>query len=222
MNVRHVIFDLDGTLVDSAVHCAAILSEMLEERGSSRRVTRAEAMPQMSYGGHHLVTTLLGEECGDGAAEVIDFRARYAARPTPETCIYAGVRAGLRDLAARGFTLAVCSNKPQGLCDKVLDDLGLRPFLSSVVGGRPELAAKPHPAMIERNLADMGASAATTLLVGDSEVDQAAAVAAGIPFWLVGYGYPGADWTPVADARFDSFPAVVAALAAPGRRRARA
>ena len=222
MNPRHIVFDLDGTLVDSAVHCAAILSEMLEERGSPRRIARADAMPHMSYGGPHLVTTLLGPECGDADRELVDFRRRYAARATPETCLYGGVRDGLARLAAAGFVLAICSNKPQTLCDKIVDELDLRGFVASVVGGRDDLPAKPHPAMLERNLAEIGGSAATALLVGDSEVDHALAAATGLPFWLVTYGYPGKDWAASADARFDDFDAVVDALLPSAARRARA
>ena len=222
MSLRHIVFDLDGTLVDSALHNAMILSEMLAERGSARRVVRADAIPHMSYGGPHLVTHLLGDECGDEAGEVADFRARLADRPTPETCIYAGVRSGMAALVAQGFVLGICSNKPQHLCDKIVDELGLRRFVASVVGSSDDLPAKPHRAMIDRNLIEMGGAAATALLVGDSEVDHATAQAAGMPFWLVSYGYPGKDWTETADARFDSFGEVVTAILARGGARASA
>ncbi|MCA1652904.1 MAG: HAD family hydrolase [Sphingomicrobium sp.] len=214
MSRKHIVFDLDGTLVDSALHCAALLSEMLEERGSLRRITRTDAVPHMSYGGPYLVTTLLGDECGDSESEVTNFRARYAARPTPERCIYPGVRQGLATLAGHGFVLGVCSNKPQALCDKIVDELGLRPSIASVVGGRADLPAKPHRAMLDLNLTEMGGTAETALLVGDSEVDHELAIAAGLPFWLVSYGYPGQDWMPVAEAWFDGFEQVVAALCA--------
>ena len=222
MSLRHIVFDLDGTLVDSALHNAMILSEMLAERGSERRVARTDAIPHMSYGGPHLVTHLLGEECGDETAEVTDFRARLADRPTPETCIYPGVRSGIAALAAQGFVLGVCSNKPQHLCDKIVDELGLRRFVASVVGSRDAVPAKPHRAMLDLNLSEMGGVTATALLVGDSEVDHATAAAAGLPFWLVSYGYPGKDWVATAAERFDSFGEVVAAILARGGVRASA
>ena len=222
MNIRHIVFDLDGTLFDSAIQNAAILSEMLAERGSERRVTRADAIPHMSYGGPHLVTHLLGAECGDEMVEVADFRARLAARPTPETCIYPGVRSGMAKLAAQGLVMGVCSNKPQHLCDKIVGELGLHQFVASVVGSRDGLPAKPHRAMLDLNLADMGGTAATGLLVGDSEVDHATAEAAGLPFWLVSYGYPGKDWVATADACFASFGDVVAAILARDGERASA
>jgi phosphoglycolate phosphatase len=119
---------------------------------------------------------------------------------------------GLKRLASLGFVLGVCSNKPQSLCDKIVDDLGLSPLLASVVGGRADLPPKPDPAMLELNLAEMGATATTSLLVGDSEVDHALASACGLPFWLVTYGYPGPSWVPQGDAMFDSFGAVVETL----------
>ena len=222
MSFRHIVFDLDGTLVDSALHNATILSEMLADRGSTRRVTRADAIPHMSYGGPHLVTHLLGAECGDEATEVVDFRARLADRPTPEICIFPGVRSGMATLAAQGFVLGICSNKPQHLCDKIIDELGLRRSVASVIGSRNELPAKPHRAMLDLNLAEMGGSTATGLLVGDSEVDHATAEAAGLPFWLVSYGYPGKNWVATAHAHFDSFGDVVAAILARGGKRASA
>lgn len=213
----HIVFDLDGTLVDSAVHCAAILSEMLQERGSCRLVGRDDAAPHMSYGGPHLVTSLLAADCGDPAQELADFRSRLAARPTPTACLFPGVLEGLAALASAGFVLGVCSNKPQPLCDKIVDEVGLRPFVRSVVGGRPGLAPKPDRAMLDLNLTKMAGSTGQALLIGDSEVDHALAGAADIPFWLVSYGYPGAGWKAQADARFDRFGDVVTALLAPLR-----
>ena len=212
MKRRHIVFDLDGTLVDSALHCAGILNDMLAERGAERRIDRAETVPHMSYGGAHLVTTLLGEQCVDAEMDLTDFRRRYASLPTPSACVFPGVIDGIATLADQGFVLAICSNKPQALCDKIVDELGLRFAFASIVGGRADLAAKPDRAMLDLNLSEMGATPETAILVGDSEVDQAIAAAVGVPFWLVDYGYAAACWTPVADARFERFGDVVAAI----------
>lgn len=212
MRRTNLVFDLDGTLVDSAVHCAAILNEMLAERGSRRRLTRTDAAPHMSYGGQHLVRTLLGDDGGDASGDLVEFRKRLAARPTPIESLYDGVLEGLARLADAGHVMGVCSNKPQALCDKIVDELGLRRFVASVVGGRDDLPPKPHRAMLDLNLAEMRATAETSLLIGDSEVDHALAEAAGLPFWFVDYGYAGPGWTPSAERSFSGFDALVAQL----------
>ena len=134
MTARSIIFDLDGTLIDSAVLCAGILTDMLRDRGCSRIVTRDCTKPHMSGGGEHLVGTMLGADCGDVAAELVEFRRRYAELPTPETSLFDGVLPGLKRLHANGFDLAICSNKPQHLCEKVVSDLGIEPRAPEATG----------------------------------------------------------------------------------------
>src|SRR5262245_38496163 len=116
-DVQHLIFDLDGTLVDSAPVIVAVLNEMLAERGSESRMDVGKVQPWLSHGGAELIATMLGLEGDDIAVALADFRARYAARETPAECVFDGVRTGLRELAAAGFTLAICSNKPDYLCE---------------------------------------------------------------------------------------------------------
>ena len=98
-----VIFDLDGTLIDSATVLITIINEMLAERGSARVVDAEQARPFLSLGGLALVSGLLGSECGNPDAEVSEFRKRYTALPTPAESLYEGVRDGLRDLAESGL-----------------------------------------------------------------------------------------------------------------------
>jgi len=208
----HVIFDLDGTLIDSAPICMTILNMMLAERGSARRVTRDDIAPLLSLGGERLIAETLAEDCGDIADELRHFRAQYATRATPASCLYPGVRAGIKALHAAGFRLSVCSNKPQALCDKTLNDLGLAPYVDFVVGGRADVAAKPARAMIDLILSHHHVSAEKCLFVGDSGIDLSTARGVNMPFIYVTYGYDSQPMRANDVVRCDSFDGVVSRL----------
>jgi phosphoglycolate phosphatase len=219
---RHVLFDLDGTLVDSNAACIAILQDMLAERGSTRRIDPASGRRLMSYGGIRMVTGLLAEECGDAGAELAEFRARYLVWTTGAETLYDGVLPGVQHLTRAGFTLAVCSNKPQALCEKVLADTGLDTFITATVGSVPGRAPKPAPDALDAVLGLLARDAAECIFVGDSELDYRVARDADMPFAFMTYGYAEPDWHPAAahdwhDAageNFDHFDHLVAALLA--------
>lgn len=208
---RHLIFDLDGTLVDSCAVCCDILGDMLVERGSAHRIDPASARVWMSTGGTEMVVALLGPACGDPEDEIAEFRRRYALKATPRETLFPHVAAGLAQMADAGYNLSICSNKPQNLVEKVLADTGLSPFFSSVVGRRDDLLPKPASEMLERVRAELAAPRNECLLIGDSEVDHQAAKAGGIPFMFVSYGYARADYTPPATS-FDCFGKLTEAL----------
>jgi len=208
----HLIFDLDGTLVDSVAVCAAILNEMLEERGADHALSHDDCRGYMSAGGRDMVVGLLGARCLSPDSDLQDFRARYAARPTPSDCLFPDVADGLRELASAGFTLSICSNKPQLLCEKVIGDLGLSDIFSVIVGGRPSCPPKPHPGLVNLVVAELDTTAARCLFVGDSELDHASAAAANMDFLFVTYGYAAPGWTPGHATCFDHFHALVAHL----------
>ena len=160
-----IIFDLDGTLVDSAPHIAAILSDV-----AGRSIDPAQTRQYLTKGGEQLVSALLGDDNLD--KNLAKFRSLYISAPTPD-CLYPGVRDGLDRLVAAGRTMAICSNKPQSLCEKVVADLGLDHF--AVVLGS---ACKPCIIPL-----------AASLYVGDSKVDQETAAVTAIAFAFVTYGY---------------------------------
>lgn len=211
---RYIIFDLDGTLVDSNAICVEILQEMLEDRGSTRRIDPVASAPHMSLGGEHMVRTLLAKACADPKADLADFRARYARRTTSPGSIFAGVADGLQRLAQAGFELAICSNKPVNLCTKVLADTGLNQHFGVVVGGAQGLRPKPAPDLLDATLAQLGASAVQCLFVGDSDLDHAIAADAQIPFCFMTYGYAEPGWTPSLGESFGEFGQLVEYLLA--------
>ncbi len=200
-----LIFDLDGTLIDSCAICVDILSEMLAERGVAQRIDPIAARPWMSHGGLRMIVALLGAACGDPAEELAEFRRRYAIRETRADTLFAHVEDGLVRLHGAGHTLAICSNKPQNLVDKVLADTGLAPLFSAVVGGRAELQPKPAPDLLDAVLAELGVAPAQCLFIGDSELDHAVADAAGMPFLFLTHGYADPAYCPDPAFSYDCF-----------------
>lgn len=207
-----VIFDLDGTLVDSCGTCVAILSEMLEERGSSHAIDPVDARAYMSCGGIEMISALLGPSCGDPEAELADFRARYQDRVTPRGALFAGVEHNLMKLRASGFQLAICSNKPQNLCEKVLEDTGIAHLFDAVVGRRSHLPPKPEPDLLAEVLKQLAADPQNCIFVGDSEIDHLTALTAEMPFLFVNYGYAEDGWQPDNCEIYGSFPAMTARI----------
>lgn len=203
--IRHLIFDLDGTLVDSCTTCVEILSGMLAERDTDHVIDPVKARPWMSLGGLQMVEALLGPACGDPAVELKEFRSRYSGVTTSETALFPGVAESLRVLRDAGFTLSICSNKPQGLCDKVLLDTGLGEVFRVVVGSRPGLRVKPAPDLLDATLQGLGAQPEECLFIGDSELDHRVSSNAGIPFKFMTYGYAEEGWLPDDAAAFDCF-----------------
>lgn len=213
--LRHVIFDLDGTLVDSCAVCVDILSEIRVERGAMAPIDRIGARAYMSRGGQDMVAGLLGTACIDPAADLIDFRARYQRRHTPADTLFPGVAAGLTQLRAAGLVLSICSNKPQELCEKVLADTGLAAHFAVVVGGRPGLRPKPAPDLLLAVLGELGTTPDACLFVGDSELDHAVATAARMPFHFMTYGYAEAGWVLDGGAAFGCFDTMTRAILSP-------
>ena len=210
MRARGILFDLDGTLIDSAPLIAGIINAMLAARGTGRRVTPGDARPHLTRSGEQLVAAMLAADATDPAQDIAEFRDLYAARPTPATCLYDGVRDGLEALGAAGVAMAICSNKPQPLCEKVVRDLALGPLFAAVAGSMPDRPLKPAPAIGARALEAMGLGAHEVTYVGDSEVDRQTAAALGTPFLHVGYGYAEAHMVREGFPTFVTFGALVA------------
>lgn len=177
-----IIFDLDGTLVDSAPHIAAMLSQV-----AGREIHASETRRYLTQGGEQLVTALLGDDHLD--QNLAEFRRLYSSDLTPADSLYPGVRDGLDRLSRAGLAMAICSNKPQRLCDKIVTDLGLDGYFGIIIGD----ARKPSPQPFT-----------ATLYVGDSKVDYETAAVTGVPFAFVAYGYAEPGFT--CDApQFDTF-----------------
>lgn len=203
--IRQLIFDLDGTLVDSCSICVQILGAMLEERGSEHGIDPITARPWMSVGGPAMVSALLGPACQDPQRDIEEFRARYRETTTPPEALFAGVAEGLAHFQDAGFTLSICSNKPQDLCDQVLEHTGISGLFDTVVGLRPGLRAKPELDLLSETLDALRCVPGECLFIGDSEIDHEVADKAGIPFIFMSYGYAVPEYRNPDGVSFDCF-----------------
>ena len=189
----NIIFDLDGTLIDSARLTAAILDRMLEERGVHVGADRALIRRMDAVGGEAMIAAVLGAHSANPAAELDEFRSIHRTIAVPDDLPFPGVSDALAALDAAGVGLAICSNKPQFLCEKILGDLGLAQHFRAIVGSSPDRPRKPAPDSAWAALAGIGGNTGNTLYCGDSAIDVATARAAGLPFALVAWGYGTAE-----------------------------
>ena len=200
-----IIFDLDGTLIDSAVQIAAAINRLRARRGGAP-IAASHARGWISLGAAQLVASGLGALADEPVGDLAEFRAIYGALAPDPSDLYPHVPETLRALRNAGHRMAICTNKPEGLARRLIEGVGLAACFDGLVGARPGLPSKPHPAPVREALALLGATAATAVYVGDSEVDAEAAAAAGLPFILATFGYAIGDPSAIARAaQFDDF-----------------
>ncbi|MGH6895794.1 MAG: phosphoglycolate phosphatase [Geminicoccaceae bacterium] len=213
-----VVFDLDGTLADTAADLQAHGNAVLGELG---RPGLALADVRLLVGDGARTLLRRGLEASGGIPPGVDldrlyarFLERYTADPARFSTVHEGVVQMLERFQAQGLRLGVCTNKPQAPTDRLLAALGLDRFFQAIVGGDAVPAKKPDPGHLSAVLERLGAAPARAVMVGDSGHDLLAARALGVPCILVSFGY-----TPVparalgADRVIDRFAELPAALA---------
>jgi phosphoglycolate phosphatase len=213
--LRAVLFDLDGTLVDSAEDLREALNEVLAREGL-RAIEAPEVPPMVGDGALKLVERGLARAGGDPARarELLPrFLSAYEPRAACKTRPYPGVVETLRALRARGPRLGVVTNKPEVASRAILDALGLAPFLEVVIGGDTLTQRKPSPEPVIAALRELGVEPRSAVMVGDNRHDVEAARAAGVKTVLVSYGYAhGAPHALGADRVIDGFPDLLSTL----------
>lgn len=184
--VRVLIFDLDGTLIDSKLDLACSVNAMLAHMG------RAEIEPGKIYrmvgsGATTLVERALGENvtAEETRRAVEFFLAYYRAHMLDNTVTYPGVREGLEMLRDRA--MAVLTNKPVRFSQQIVAGLGLSQYFQYVYGGNSFVTKKPNPEGANALLHELSAAPREALLVGDSAVDVQTARNAGT--WCCGVSY---------------------------------
>ncbi len=186
-----IVFDLDGTLVDSRRDLADATNLTLESYGASPLpVDRVAAM--VGEGARTLVERALaaaGLEATPVDEALARFRSLYDARLLVHTRPYDGIVDVVRAAAAAGNRLGVLTNKPEAPSKRLIDAFGLSPFFRWLIGGDSGFPRKPDPAGLRHLIAQAGVAPTSTLHVGDSDIDAATARAAGVRFCLARYGF---------------------------------
>lgn len=223
MNVSALVFDLDGTLVDSLPDLRSALNAMLRAM-HCRELGADEVRLMIGDGTRALVERALIATGADitalDAAHKL-FLETYEAAPARFSRLYPGVARTLAALRGSGARLAVCTNKPQSATLAVLDSFGIRPCFDAVLGGDTVPFRKPDPRHLLAAIEQMHAMSTEAVMIGDNENDYAAARAAGIPVILMRYGYlrvPPATLTP--NAWLDDFAQLPTTLLSLERRSA--
>lgn len=210
-----LVFDLDGTLVDSVPDLTSALNHMLHEHGHPP-LSPAEVAPMVGDGVAALVARGFAARGGTPAqaeAAMPRYLALYEANATTLTKPYPGVPETLADLRRRGYRQAVCTNKLQHATMTVLAGLALASFFDHVAGGDRYAVRKPDPGHLLELIGETGGTPERAVMIGDSENDAAVAHAARVPLIMMRYGYCRADPATLgAAAVLDHFAELPAAL----------
>jgi phosphoglycolate phosphatase len=219
-SVRTVVFDLDGTLVDTAPDLITALNFVLDREGMPP-IPLASARNMIGAGARRMIERGLEAEGrvaspADISRLTSDFIDHYAAHIADASRPFDGLEAALDDLAARGYQFAVCTNKLEWLSKKLLDELGLSRRFAAICGADTFGVSKPDPVILQQTVARAGGQLASTVMVGDAGPDIGVARRANIPVIGVEFGYTE---VPIADLRPDllighmrDLPAAVEAL----------
>jgi phosphoglycolate phosphatase len=216
-----VVFDLDGTLVDTAPDLIETLNVVLARQGLPP-VAYTEARSMIGGGARKMIENglkLEGRHLADGLVDGMfkEFIDHYAAHIADRSQPFPGLEQALDHLAADGCRLAVCTNKLEGLSRLLLGALGLTPRFAAICGQDTFQIQKPDPEILRRTIGAAGGELSRAIMVGDSGTDIATARAAGIPVVAVDFGY---SETPIQElgpdrliSHFDKLPAAILEVA---------
>ena len=186
--VRALIFDLDGTLIDSKRDLILSVNAMLQEMGREQ-LHEDTISGYIGHGAPQLIGRALGNHSTEAEREraLKFFLAYYEDHKMDSTCAYPGVPEALDKLAA--FPMAILTNKPVRISVRILEGLGLARYFRAVYGGSSFETKKPDPLGAQTILREFGAAPAEAVLIGDSEVDVLTARNAGTFAAAVNYGF---------------------------------
>ena len=212
-----IIFDLDGTLVDTAPDLTAALNAVMRTQGRPE-VPLDDVRHMVGRGARYLIERAM-EATGAPAAEpamgdlVRRFIAHYDANIAVGSRPFERAKAVAERLAKRGHKLGVCTNKPEALSLKLMRELGLVGLFPAILGADSRPYRKPDPRHLFDTISELGGDPANAVLIGDSETDVKTARAANVPVIVVSFGYTEIPPHELgADAVIDHFDALEQAL----------
>jgi phosphoglycolate phosphatase len=220
MAPRTIVFDLDGTLVDTAPDLIGSLNVLFAREGLAP-ITLDEGRGMIGGGVRPLIERGLATQGRSRTAAQLDalyadYVAHYAEHIADSSRPFPGVEAALDALAARGSRFAVCTNKLAWLSVRLLDRLGLSRRFVTICGQDTFGVQKPDPEVLRRTVVAAGGDLADTVMVGDSATDIRTARAARVPVVAVDFGYTDVPVTELDPDRvishFDALPEAVGAL----------
>lgn len=185
-----LIFDLDGTLIDSRLDLAHAANATRAHMGLGP-LEHERVYSYVGNGAPVLIRRVLGPDATEAQVEeaLEFFLEYYREHKLDYTVLYPGVRAALDRLHAAGLTLTVLTNKPVGISRAIVEGLGIGGHFRQVYGGNSFDFKKPHPIGVETLMAECGAARERTMMVGDSSVDIQTARNAGVQSCGVTYGF---------------------------------
>ena len=201
---RIVVFDLDGTLVDTAPDLINALNFILAREGLAPVPLHA-ARNMIGAGARKLLERGLELEGRTVSLAELDrltddFINHYAEHIADASRPFDGLEAALDDLESSGYRFAVCTNKLEWLSKRLLDLLNLSPRFAAICGADTFGVSKPDPAILRQTIARAGGELSSAIMVGDAGPDVGVARRAGIPVICVSFGYTE---VPVADLKPD-------------------
>jgi phosphoglycolate phosphatase len=212
-----IIFDLDGTLINTVPDVRLALNHALNNYGHAP-LEIEELHPYIGKGAKYMLSSAFARYdhvLSRGELETVldQYLIYYLEHPVVETKIYPDVELVLGDLARAGIQLGICTNKPGVVTRVVLEALNMTRFFSGIVCGDETTYPKPDAKHLFAVLAKLSTTDQQTVLVGDSSVDQLCAKNAAIPFIGVSYGYDlDKDATGTLVHHFNELPAAVEQL----------
>jgi N-acetyl-D-muramate 6-phosphate phosphatase len=191
-DVRAVLFDLDGTLIDSAPDLAGAANDLRAEHGMAP-LPYAELRPMVGTGARGMVGAAFGVAPGDPRFEALRdaFLSRYEARMMQETAVFDAIRPVLLALEAVGMPWGIVTNKAARFAEPLVHGLGLAATSATLICGDTTPFAKPHPAPLLEAALRMSLAPSTCIYVGDDHRDIVAGRAAAMPSLAAGWGYLG-------------------------------
>ena len=194
--MKSVIFDLDGTLADTSADLIAAANACFAAMGQGEPLDPAADALTAFHGGRAMLR--LGfERLGidwdeaDVDAEYPKLLDYYSYHIAVHTTLYPSVISALEELKRRGYLLGICTNKPEGLAEALMAELGIRDMFSALLGADTLSVRKPDPEHLWETIRRVGGDLGRSALIGDTDTDRSTARNAGVPSVLVAFGPSG-------------------------------